>query len=387
MRLLYGVVGEGMGHATRSAVVLEHLLERGHLVQVVVSGRAHGFLRERFGSRPHIAIAEIQGLHLVMDEVAVDRSASLWSNLQAAPESLRHNLRTYREIAGAFRAEAVISDFESWAFLYGRAHDLPVVSIDNMQVHNRCRHPREVTGGRSMDALLTKAGIKSKLPGAWHYLVTSFFFPPVRKERTTLVPPILRPEVLQAIREPGEHVLVYQAAEAVRALLPVLRRLPGRFHVYGLGEEGVDGNITLRPFSSQGFVDDLRTARAVVAGGGYSLLGEAVHLRVPVLSVPLARQYEQDLNARWLEHLGYGQRADALTAETMDAFLARLPDHERALQGYVPRDNGMLLACVDEILERIGRGDPPPLALDTPAMGDWATSRTAEQVGEDYHSS
>jgi len=30
MRLLYGVVGDGMGHATRSRVVITHLLARGH---------------------------------------------------------------------------------------------------------------------------------------------------------------------------------------------------------------------------------------------------------------------------------------------------------------------------------------------------------------------
>ena len=40
MRILYGVVGEGMGHATRSAVVLSHLIARGHELRVVVSGRA-----------------------------------------------------------------------------------------------------------------------------------------------------------------------------------------------------------------------------------------------------------------------------------------------------------------------------------------------------------
>ena len=39
MRILYGVVGEGMGHAMRSGVVLDHLT-RNHQVQVVVSGRA-----------------------------------------------------------------------------------------------------------------------------------------------------------------------------------------------------------------------------------------------------------------------------------------------------------------------------------------------------------
>ena len=40
MRILYGVVGEGMGHAIRSRVVLDELVQR-HDVQVVVSGRAH----------------------------------------------------------------------------------------------------------------------------------------------------------------------------------------------------------------------------------------------------------------------------------------------------------------------------------------------------------
>ena len=42
MNILYGVVGEGMGHATRSRVVIEHLRTKGHQVKVVVSGRAHG---------------------------------------------------------------------------------------------------------------------------------------------------------------------------------------------------------------------------------------------------------------------------------------------------------------------------------------------------------
>ena len=40
MKIIYGVVGEGMGHATRSRVILEHLLSEGHEICVVVSGRA-----------------------------------------------------------------------------------------------------------------------------------------------------------------------------------------------------------------------------------------------------------------------------------------------------------------------------------------------------------
>ena len=51
MRILYGVVGEGMGHATRSRVVIEHLLAAGHHVGVVASDRAFPFLARAFAGR------------------------------------------------------------------------------------------------------------------------------------------------------------------------------------------------------------------------------------------------------------------------------------------------------------------------------------------------
>ena len=49
MRILYGVVGEGMGHAMRSGVILDHLTKN-HDVQVVASGRAHDYLAKRAAS-------------------------------------------------------------------------------------------------------------------------------------------------------------------------------------------------------------------------------------------------------------------------------------------------------------------------------------------------
>jgi uncharacterized protein (TIGR00661 family) len=46
VKILYGVVGEGMGHAMRSRVVLEHLVAQGHEVEIMASGRATDFLGE-----------------------------------------------------------------------------------------------------------------------------------------------------------------------------------------------------------------------------------------------------------------------------------------------------------------------------------------------------
>ena len=96
----------------------------------------------------------------------------------------------------------------------------------------------------------------------------------------------------------------------------------------------MEGNLRYRPFSEDGFIDDLRTARGVIASGGFTLMGEAVYLRRPMLAVPVGGQFEQVLNARYLEAEGYGLGADELTPERLSEFLERLPDFERRLAGY-----------------------------------------------------
>jgi len=378
MRILYGVVGEGMGHATRSRVVIEHLLDHGHEVFVVVSGKAYGFLEQVFAGRPGFGIAEIAGLRLIQDEDGIDRSETLRTNLSAAPDNLRHNLARYLQVVAHFVADVVVSDFESWAYLYARLHNIPVISIDNIQVLHRCAHADWISGTRSFNFLLARYSAKAKMPGAYHFLVTTFFTPPVRKKRTTLVPPILRPEVLAATRAPADHILVYQHAPALRALLPVLeQRTSQRFLVYGLGEQAsAHPHITFRPFSQTGFIDDLATARGAIAGGGFSLMSECVHLQVPLLAVPLADQFEQELNARYLARLGYGQWVETLTEAAVDRFLANLPQHTAALQGWRPRDNRMALACLDELLRRVHLGEPAPESLDAESLGDIVSART-----------
>lgn len=368
--ILYGVVGEGMGHATRSRVILEHLLKLGHRVKVVVSGRAHGFLTEKFRDHPNITVQEIHGLTLSYEDNVLDKSDSLWTNLKKAPKGLVKNIREYARVSEQdFRPELVISDFESLAYLYGIDHRIPVISIDNMQIINRCEHDDQIR--KQTDFKLAKVAVKVKIAGAYHYLVSSFFYPRVRKKRTTLVPPILRPVVLDAKREPGNHILVYQTASTNTQLIPELKRLPHEFRVYGMGQEGSEGNVTLCGFSETGFIDDLRTARAVIAGGGFSLMSEAVFLKVPFLSVPIQGQFEQELNARYLELLGYGAWSDHLSLEVMEGFIGNIDQHAQALQSYKSMDNEMILACLEELLDKISQGEPRPVTLESPSLGSY----------------
>ena len=350
MRILYGVVGEGMGHATRSRVLLEELT-REHQVHIVASGRAKDYLAQRFQN-----VRNIWGLTIAYGGNSVRSWQTVLQNLQGAVAGFPQNVREYFRLLEDFEPEVVVSDFESFSYLFAKAHGLPVLSVDNMQIINRCKHDPDLLAGHEDAFELTRSIVKTKLPGAFHYLVTTFFHPPVRKDRTTLVPSILRPEVLEAKAEEGEHLLVYQTATTNAQLPEVLKgaRLPCR--VYGLRrdlkEDVVDGNLTYRPFSEARFIDDLRTARGVVAGGGFTLMSEAVYLRKPVLSLPVEGQFEQVLNALYLQRLGYGQYAPRLTPDVLAEFVRRLPLCRTSLQGYSQDGNRVAMEALREQLAR-----------------------------------
>lgn len=356
MKILYGVVGEGMGHAMRSRVVLERLVEQGHEVEIMASGRAVDFLSKRFEG-----VNKIHGFHMIYEENRVRRGKTLWSNVITGAAGLPKNIAAYFELIRDFKPRIVISDFESWTYLYGQIHLVPVISIDNMQIINRCELPKEITAGHEADFQVAKTFVKTKLPFCKHYLITTFFKPPVRKPETSLVPPILRPEILAKKPSRGEHLLVYQTAEGNDGLAAVLAKTNMECRIYGMRrgiqEEQVEGNLRYQPFSEAGFIDDLASARGVIAGGGFTLMGEAVYLKKPMLAVPLVHQFEQVLNARYLEREGFGKGAMSLTDEGVIAdFVEAIPACEEALQRYSQDGNRALEGALDGLFDRVEAG-------------------------------
>lgn len=356
MKILYGVVGEGMGHAMRSRVLLEHLVAQNHDVQIMASGRAVDFLAKRFEG-----VNRIHGLHMIYEENRVRPMKTLWSNVSTGAVGLPKNIAAYFEMFSSFEPRAVISDFESWTYLFAKTRRLPVLSIDNMQVINRCTLPPEVVDGHQAEFQLTKAFIKSKLPFCDEYFITSFFSPEIRKDRTRLFPPILRPEILAANARKGDHLLVYTTAEESSTFADTLRASGLECRIYGmrrdLAGEVVEGNLHFMPFSEDRFIDDLASARAVIAGGGFTLMGEAVYLRKPMLAVPLAHQFEQIMNARYLELEGFGRWAATLDdPKTVTDFLAAIPLCEARLARYTQDGNDEITRALDEWLDKAAAG-------------------------------
>ncbi len=347
MKILYGVVGEGMGHATRSHVILKHLA-RQHEIKIVASGKAHEYLRIH-----HPDIEEIGGYGFAFNEIGVDLEASLKKLINDIPTKAPHNVKHFFKLSQSFKPDVIISDFESFAYLFGKYNKIPIISIDNMQIISRCQLDIEIPENNKEDYLMAKGLVMAKLPGCHHYLVTTFFYPEITKPDTSLYPPILRENILNASASKGKHILVYQTSKANPGLLDILAKVDEKFIVYGFGVSQSPKNVQLKGFSEQGFIQDLASAKAVIANAGFSLIGEALYLKKPYLAIPLGRQFEQLLNALYLRDLGYGDYCSQLTPEAIEKFLQNLGQYETALAEYSQEGNALILEKLDKLLEGI----------------------------------
>lgn len=353
MKILYGVPSEGMGHATRSKVVIGHLIAQGHDVRIATSDRAADLLEAVFPGR----VFRIEGFHLKYDKGTVARWQSFSHLLSSAPESLVTNTKRFLQVHREFQPEAVISDFESFTYYFAKAHGLPILSVDNMQVINRCTLGIPFPEAEEESYQLARAIIKAKVPYCQRYLVTSFFEAPPRKERTELVSPILRDAILASKPSRGDHILVYQTATSQSDLIEGLKAVKGQeFRVYGFNREEDHGSVQLKKFSEEGFIADLSSSKAVLTNGGFSLISEAVYLHKPILAFPLAGQFEQWVNAAMVEKMGYGRNHPKFSPDAVKSFLYDLPEFAAKVAGHSQDGNASVFAAVERFLAEVATG-------------------------------
>jgi uncharacterized protein (TIGR00661 family) len=349
VKILYGVCGEGMGHAMRSAVVGRHLLARGHQLEFICgSGRAFDYLEKSFGKVVHRTV----GPSMVMRGNAVRPVATIAFNLlqQAVASPFAH----IGTLLAVRRPDLVVSDFEPLSARYAGATNIPLLALDNIHFMNRFDHLAGITGGDRGAAALMFAATSEMVPDADRYMVTSFVEAKPRLSRTTIHLPILRDEILRGEKTVGDHVVVYLNDKSdASGVLRTLRQIPeASFKAYCGRPEDAGGNVQVLPFSERGFLRDFLSSRAVIGGAGFTLMTEAIYSGKPMLALPFEGQFEQILNANYLQRLGWGERARGFTPEGVRWFLSRSDGYREKLSGLKHDGNQELLSAVDGWIRR-----------------------------------
>ena len=96
------------------------------------------------------------------------------------------------------------------------------------------------------------------------------------------------------------------------------------FYIYCDIDHAVDkDNIHLRPFSRQGFLDDLASCCGIVSNAGFELLSEGIQCGKKLLVMPLKGQMEQISNALAIKQLGYGDVMNNFDTECLKIWLSK----------------------------------------------------------------
>jgi len=345
-RIVYGLAGEGSGHAMRARVVLGHLARAGHQIKVATFDRGLALAKD-------YDVTPVEGLSIAARDNRVSVLRTLAENVKKLPRGARSAKELRHKLFEQFDPQLVICDFEPLTAHLALRERVPLVTLDNQHFQRYVEH--EHAPGLSREARTTLTIVRAIVPRSQRSIVTSFLPGKPRNERTFVVPPILRPEILATRPSRGEHVLVYctQVYESLIDDLRSLTRVP--FRLYGFERAGKDKNLEFKKFSAEGFLADLAGARAVIATAGFTLLGETLHLGKPLLALPMKGQYEQELNSYLLGRSGWGRDGRSATRETLGDFLFRLPEYEAALESYPRQDNQKTFASVDAAVRDLAR--------------------------------
>ncbi|MHC4121546.1 MAG: glycosyltransferase family protein [Planctomycetota bacterium] len=355
-RIIYAVAGEGFGHSSRSHLIGQRFLDSGHDVMFVGSQKSLLYLKQYFGER----VKEVFGLSFAFEGERIDKSETLKRNLLKLPEANRQNDELFKKHFEPFEPELMVSDFEPFSAWWAWRKNVPFISIDHEHMLTLCKldHPVKNWFSRLTASVVTEC----HYVGAVVYIVINFFRVPLRIDSAVLAPPIVRPVVSDLDPTADEHILLYSTTGTGRdRLRKILGKFPGQtFIIYGFNEDLERDNCIFKKRSTEGFLADLAAARGVIASAGFSLLSECMYLKKKMLLLPLAGQYEQIINAQYIEQLGLGISAEKLDEPVIARFLDELDKPLPADERIIWPDNDRFFEILQTELNQL----EAPVSID-----------------------
>jgi len=369
--VVYSMSGEGRGHATRARAVVEAMRGR-HQLTLFASDCAYEMLSALY-ENTEVSVLRVPGLRFAYDGPGrVNLLGTVALATQLCFRMKRHVTAALREL-DRIKPDLVVADFEPILPRAARVAGVPFVSFDHQHylVVSDLSH---LPFWLRQQANLAAPFVRSLYNWQRATIVSSFYAPPLKRayRDTTWVGTLMRPEVLRAQPEAGDHLVAYIRRHAAESTLGALAASGREVRVYGLGAQPTQSTLRFLPIDERAFLADLASCTAVVTTAGNQLVGEAMYLGKPLLVMPEKLNFEQAVNAYFLEQSGAGwaERTE-LTPERLAAFVDAVP----MLRQRIRRESVCGNQAAVEALERQLHIPALPAAGSRPALPP--TGRTA----------
>ncbi|HJL15517.1 MAG TPA: glycosyltransferase family protein [Sandaracinaceae bacterium LLY-WYZ-13_1] len=365
-RIVYSVTGEGRGHAARTRALVERLRED-HCVQIHATGQAYEMLAPLY-SGTEIAVRPLTGLRFrYRPDKRVNYVSTLVGNVPFLT-ALRELVRREALELERFAPDLLITDFEPLGPRAAERLGVPWISIDHQSFLTACdlsALPLSLQGYAAFMAPFVRSWYPDRRALG---LVSSFFRAPLRDDARDVhtIGCLLRPAIRAATVESGEHLTAYLRRDVTEAQLDALARAPVPVRLYGLGERPPRGRIRFCAIDAMRFVEDLATGAALVTTAGNQLIGEAVFLNKPILAMPEAGNFEQRINAFFIQRSGAGLAIEpkAFGADSLARLLADIPSIAARQRGLSTDGVPEAARWVEHVLGGSALPQPVPTADD-----------------------
>lgn len=344
-KILYGLCGEGLGHASRSRILINHL-KKNHKIRIVAGGKAYTFLSKEFDH-----VEEIESPRLIYEENTVRLFKSILVMAYRTIVSTPFSFFKVRKIINDFKPDILITDADPISHHVAHMSGIKRISIDNPQVMLHRKYSVKVQELISWFTLLI--ALKISAFGADKYIIYDFFDEQVKDPRVLFLKPLIQEGILNKKPTYGNHVFVYQTSISHDYLFKILKKIDETFIIYGFNKDLIDGNLIFRKFNENEFYNDISKSKAIIANGGFTVLSEALYLKKPIFSIPIKNQFEQILNAKFIDKLGFGEYHMNLEEKDLRNFLNNLEYYRINLKSYNPGKQEEILGRIEEEIQKL----------------------------------
>ncbi|MFM7108111.1 MAG: glycosyltransferase family protein [Planctomycetaceae bacterium] len=353
-RIAISLCGEGRGHASRIATLLERM-PPGHEVRIYAAAEGFEFLARRFPAGGAVRVTEIPGIVFQYTAGRLDNLRSIAAGFRFQSRQLGPLVDRLQADLLEFGADLAVTDFEPGLPRAAARLGIPLVSIDH-QHFLRAYDLRSLPRTLQWRAWFIGLAVWLYDVRATDTVISAFFRPPLRAgwERVVQVGPLLRPEILAATPTRGDHLVSYLRRHTPSSAIEALAGCGMPVRIYGLGARDPVGGASFHDIDERRFVADLAGCRAVVSAAGNQLIGEALHLGKPMLLLPERAHVEQSINSHFLVAMGAGEfcHPERVSAARIREFVARLDRYSTAADAHRGRMDGTP-AVLDVIASRL----------------------------------
>ncbi len=289
MKLAYYVHGRGRGHASRALSLIPYLMKAGHHIALYTSEDAIPLLSD-------------------FDPFIIRRDKSF-------PAFISRLISDY-QLLKQDPPEIILSDGDAPSVYAARLLGIKSLSIGHGLIFPYCKHPFEIPAFQ-----FTKESMKSVFNSLFAQSKIAVHFTPIKSNnRKTRV---ARPDFVDGeSTHPDSYYVSYFRDHIGSEVVKKLTERGKIVHNFGypLDLAGVHDH----PIDRKSFLKYLSGSEGIIGTAGSNLIYEALMLKKPLMVIYRKNDFEQMINAKYVEaeHVGIGVSISEAKDQAIDRFLS-----------------------------------------------------------------